>query len=413
MRVVLYARKSNPDERNVDHQLDVLRTAAERDGREIAAEFKDDGKSAFRLDGTRPGYDAMVRRATAGDVDLVMVVDLDRLARRNNAGLVELDRAGVRVGDGTGRLYSVLELYMKLGVAYEESDVKSKRQLRAEDRRVADGKPPRGGHRAFGYHGGDPARCGCGEPDGACVRHAVREDEAAVLREVAGRWLGGESLHALARELEAHGVPTVRGGPRTRTGLRKVLLSPRLAGLRTHTRDGVTRTVPGAWEPVFDRALHARLVAASPRGRRAPQRYLLTGLIYCGRCAAEGVPDQRLNGKLHAAGRRRYTCLRCNRNGISADPVDDAVWNGALGRSWHADRTHQERAEERLKHAEGALRDARTRTADIDNAFADGSVSHARWAAMTDRLATRVRQLEEDVTRRREEAGRARNEWES
>jgi site-specific DNA recombinase len=404
MKAVLYARKSNPDERNVDHQLDVLRAAAAGDGREVLAEFKDDGKSAFKLDGKRPGYDAMVERATAGDVDVVMVVDLDRLARRNNAGLVALDRAGVQVGDASGRVFSVLELYLKLGVAYEESAVKAKRQLRAEDRRVADGRPPRGGFRHFGYHGGDPARCGC---DGPCTRHAVREDEAAVLHEIAARWLAGEPLHGLARELNDRGVPTVRGGPWTRTGLRKLLLSPRLAALRTHTRDGVTRTVPGAWQPIFDRDLHARLVASSPRDRRAPDRYLLTGLIYCGRCGG----DQRLNGKQHARGRRRYTCLACNRNGIGADAVDDAVWNLALGRSWHADRTNEARAEDRLKHAESALRKARTRAAEIDASFADGDLSHARWVAMADRAATRVRRLEDEHARLREEAGRARNEW--
>lgn len=342
-RAVLYARKSNPDEPNVEHQHQRLEAACDRAGWNVAAAFIDDGASGWKRDAKRPGFEAAVKYAVAEGIDYLLVTEVDRLARINSHGVVALEYADVRVvevdDDGDVRKLRWAEVYDKVGKARDESDVKSRRQLQAEDRRIDDGKPSRGGHRHFGYHGGDADRCGCGDPD-ACVRHAIRDDEATILRDVAERWLAGEAMRALARDLQKRGVPTVRGGEWTRTGLRKTLMSPRLAGIRVHRRDGEVREVRlKNWEQVFSDDLHARLVAAdgSSGNRRAPQRYLLTGLIVCGRC------DATLNGK-HGADRRRYACLGCSRNGIGADPVDAAVWNAALARRWDEQRLDREKA---------------------------------------------------------------------
>ena len=357
----------------------------------------------------RPAWNTILELARAGEVEVVVARHVDRLLR-NPQARADVRTAGLQVADHSGNIMSDFALGIMAEVATFESDVRSERQLAGEDRRLEAGKPPRGGHRHFGYHGGDPDKCGCGDPD-ACVRHGRREDEAAVLLEVAERWLAGEPMRALARDLQERGVPTVRGGQWTRTGLRKTLLSPRLAGIRIHRRDDVERAFElKDWDAIFSRELHARLVQASPkRVGRAPERYLLTGLIYCGNCG----PEHRLNGKQHGPDRRRYACLKCNRNGISAGPVDDAVWNAALGRSWHADRTHERRIRGRLERAESELREAAARAAEIDVLFSEGKLDHPRWAEMSDRVRSRVRQFEGDVTRLREAAAKATNQWES
>jgi hypothetical protein len=328
-------------------------------------------------------------------------------------------------------VYSILELFMKLGVAYEESDVKSKRQLRAEDRRLQDGKPPRGGHRHFGYHLNCCPADDCTAPEapvhrlrrgdhdktnvcdachGGCDPHTVREEEAAVLREVAERWLAGEPMRALARELQERGVPTVRGGEWTRTGLRKTLMSPRLAGIRVHRRNGEVREVKlRDWTPVFTPDLHARLITAdsSSGNRRAPQRYLLTGLLVCGQC------DVTLNGKQHGPDRRRYTCLQCHRNGIGAEPVDAVVWNAALGRSWHADRLDAEQMKARLDKVEAQIASDEAQRTQLDDAWADGDLSRERWARQVDRLNRRIKSMEDEARRLRAEVRRTTRGWQS
>jgi hypothetical protein len=81
-----------------------------------------------------------------------------------------------------------------------------------------------------------------------------------------------------------------------------MLRSGRIAGLREHRGEVVC---PAQWEPVIDPAERDRVLARMAErvaiGRRAPRRYVLSGLLRCGKCG----------GKLYASRRgtsRRYVC---------------------------------------------------------------------------------------------------------
>ncbi len=77
MRAAIYARVSTGDQ-HLDVQLHALREHAAARGWTIAGEFSD------VLSGQkdrRPGLDALLKAARAGQVDVVAVVRLDRLAR--------------------------------------------------------------------------------------------------------------------------------------------------------------------------------------------------------------------------------------------------------------------------------------------------------------------------------------------
>src|SRR5664280_2636329 len=99
------------------------------------------------------------------------------------------------------------------------------------------------------------------------------------------RFLAGESLRSLASWLEAEGITTVAGGTWRTPTLRQMLGSPRIAGLRQHRGQVIG---PAVWEPIIteqqrDQVL-ARIDTLSTSGRRSPRRYLLSGLLRCGRC---------------------------------------------------------------------------------------------------------------------------------
>jgi len=436
MRAVVYARRSTPDEVNVGQQVDHGVAACERQGWEVVDVQRDDGISAWKDDAKRPGWDAVMKRVRADEVDVIVARDVDRIARAESYDWVDLSKSAVRIADHGGKLLSPMEARIKLAIAIEESDVKSRRQLLAEDRRLEAGKPPRGGHRHFGYHSGTccpgegcprpdarfhrlPRRPGeelgddvCGKCEGGCVAHAIREDEAAVLRDLAQRWLDGEPMRSLVRDLRERDVPTVNGGEWRNTGLRKTLLSPRLAGIRVHRRNGEETTVRlKNWDPIFTDDLHARLTDADTRSanRRAADRYLLTGFMFCGR---EGC-GANINGKRHAEGRRRYQCLTCMGNGIAAEPVEEVLWNAALGRSWERDRLGEQEAAERLAEVEAELRDVDARREELDDAFADRDMSRQRWARQTRRLSDRVEELERERRRLSKERDFAAGTWDS
>jgi site-specific DNA recombinase len=123
------------------------------------ATFKDDGYSAFK-EITRDGFGELIAAIEAGQVDVVIVRDVDRLTR-NLADWNAFEKACVR----RGVLLSAysggdLDLSTAEGACYggvetlrarRESAVKSARVREAQDREARKGQRTGGGERWFGY----------------------------------------------------------------------------------------------------------------------------------------------------------------------------------------------------------------------------------------------------------------------
>jgi len=148
-----------------------------------------------------------------------------------------------------------------------------------------EGKPSGSGSRRFGY-----------DPTGMIVV----EEEAAQLREAVPGLLAGETnLTRIAREWMNAGVVTPTGGRWAKTVLRRLLLRPRIAGLREHEGE----TYPAVWEGIITAEEHTRLRALySAPGRAVARRYMLAGIAHCGLCGT------RLNARPNADDRRCYVC---------------------------------------------------------------------------------------------------------
>ncbi|WP_414056445.1 recombinase family protein [Prescottella equi] len=132
------------------------------------------------------------------------------------------------------------------------------------------GRPHGGSNRPFGY-----------EED----RITIRESEATIIRQLVFRFLAGESFRSLCSWLDAEGVRTVRGGGWRTTSLKQMLTSARIAGLREHKGDIVADAV---WEPIItpEQRLQilGKLASRQASGRRTPRRYVLSGMLKCGKC---------------------------------------------------------------------------------------------------------------------------------
>ena len=95
MRVGLYARVSTKDQ-TPDPQLDALRQYAQARSLEVQGEYVDHGISGAKA--RRPALDELVAAARKREIDALVVVKLDRLARsvRHLTGLgAELEALGV------------------------------------------------------------------------------------------------------------------------------------------------------------------------------------------------------------------------------------------------------------------------------------------------------------------------------
>lgn len=309
----------------VARQEEDCRRLAEQLGWTVAEVYVDNDLSAF-TGKRRPAYQRMLADLAERRRDAVLCYHLDRLTRRPielEQFVTTLDTAGVRqvrfvTGDadlGTGD--GLLVGRIMAAVAANESAAKSRRVKRKLEQNAQAGLPHGGYRRPFGY-----------EDD----KVTVKPDEAEVIRAVVARFLAGESLRSLCVWLDRSGVRTVGGGVWRSPTVRGLLRSGRIAGLREQRGEVVG---PATWAGIItvaerDRVL-ARMHEQTVTGRRTPRRYLLSGLLRCGRCG----------GKLFASPRgasRRYVCLSgpdhggCGRLTVVAVPVERLVAEAVLYR---------------------------------------------------------------------------------
>ena len=190
---------------------------ATRRGWAVVATFKDDGYSAFK-EITRDGFAELIAAIEAGQVDVVIVRDIDRLTR-NLADWNAFEKACVRQGAVSAYTGGDLDLSTAEGAYYggmetlrarRESAVKSARVREAQDREARKGRRTGGGERWFGY-----TRI-YANPDESNhkKRHIVREEinpaEADAIREAARRVLEeGDTVASILRDWTARGIKPV------------------------------------------------------------------------------------------------------------------------------------------------------------------------------------------------------------
>jgi DNA invertase Pin-like site-specific DNA recombinase len=250
LTVDVYGRQSLGKDSSITEQLDLGRRRAEAEGWTVHGEYQD-GVSASRH-GVKPRTDWARLHAdvTADRVDVIWLWESSRGDRRASTWLTLLEDCRehrVRIYVEThGRLYDVSNPRDWRSLAEDGTDneyesekirlrVARSMQARAEAGQVH-GRAPYGYQRRY-------------ELTGAGKRVLLGQDpdpvEAPVVRELYTRLARGDTLHALARDLEVRGV-------RTRTGLvfspqhiRDLVLRHTYAGVRAHATDGRPAHRPG------------------------------------------------------------------------------------------------------------------------------------------------------------------------
>ena len=328
--VAIYARISSDQEGaglGVTRQVEDCRRLVEELGWTIAEEYIDNDVSAYSGRKVRPAYRRMLADLGDGTRDAVVAYHVDRLTRRPielEQFLETLTAAGVRhvrfasggeldPGNGDG----LLVIRMLSAVAAAESATKGRRVKRKLEQNAAAGLPHGGSNRPFGF-----------EED----RITIRPDEAEVVRVLVDRYLAGESLRSLAMWLDAERVSTVKGNPWRTPSVSGLISSARIAGLRAHKGQVVSKAV---WDPIITEAKRDRVLALMAQkassDRRTPRTYLLTGMLRCGKC------NNRLFSSARRA-RRRYVCMGgpdhqgCGRLTVVAEPVEELLTDAVLYR---------------------------------------------------------------------------------
>lgn len=203
-RAVIYARFSSDKQRveSIEDQERVCRAYAEGHGIEVVGEYADEA-----LSGTsdhRPEFLRMMEDAKRRLWDTVLVYKFDRFSRDRYDSAIykhKLKLCGVRVVSVTEWVPETPEGVLMESILEGYAEFYS-RQLAQNVRRGMDGnarKCKTNGIRVFGYRTGE---------DGT---YAVDDAQAAIVREVFSRYLGGETLSSILRDLQRRGVTNARG----------------------------------------------------------------------------------------------------------------------------------------------------------------------------------------------------------
>jgi len=393
----IYARVSTDQSGQglaVERQLQDCRELASDRGWTVAEEYVDNDISAYRGK-RRPAYTRMLEDIEAGQRDAVIVYNTDRLTRRpieleqfvaicETAGLRQFATvtADIDLGNDDGMFMARI----LAAVAAKESGRKSER-LKRKARETAEAGRPNGGNlRPFGYEKN---------------QLTVVESEAVVIREAASRYLAGESLMSLATWLQDSGVLSVAGGQWRTSTLRQTLTNPRIAGLRAH--NGVV-VAKAQWPAIITPQQHEQLVAAFARktasNRRTPRRYLLSGMLRCGKCG----------NKLFSAARRdtrRYVCMSgpdhggCGRLTIVAAPVEEWLAEAVLMRldsPVMADvLAGRAAADERHTALVAVLQEDQAQMRELAEMWAGKAISSAEWKAAREPIEARIYNTERQL----------------
>lgn len=394
----IYARiSSDPTGKalGVERQLEDCRKLAADRGWAIAAEYVDNDISAYRTK-ERPEYARMLRDIESGGVGAIVAYHQDRLTRRpiEWEQFVELcDRFGVQqlatvtsdldFGNDNGMLVARITA----AVAANESARKSARIRRKIQQNVELGIPNGGAQRPFGY-----------EAD----KLTVRESEAEIVRTVVDRFLAGESARSLVSWMTEQEISTPAGGEEWKTTtLRGILRSGRIAGIRDHHGEPAG---PAAWPAIISESKHHQILAMfeskKRSGRRAARRYLLSGMLRCGKCGTRLYSSVRGDS-------RRYVCLSgpdhggCGRLTIVAQPVEEWIAAAVLLRldtpAMNDALAGRVAANERQMASLAELQEAESRMTALAEMFAVGEISRPEWKAARSTLEARVERAQRQL----------------
>ncbi|MCY3646468.1 MAG: recombinase family protein [Chloroflexi bacterium] len=392
-------------ERSLSQQTERFLAFCQEHGYQVAATFVDT-KDAAEADN---GFRQMLNFIERGDHGFVVAVvdglgvlgsDLGRAALK----MLTIEAAGATVyeaGSGEEAARSIVEQWGGRTARPPVSERVRAAMRRRAVRGEALGRPP------YGY---------C---VGAKRRLEIVPDEAVVVQYIFRLYLEeGLGIRRIAGRLNEEGIPTRRGGRWSMVSVRDILRNR--AYLGTYSRFGVR--IPDSHRALVSPSDFRKVqenMAKRRRGGtgRSLQPFLLSGLVFCGRCDNRMIGVSRRQQWTTRAGEERkatyryYQCeSRTNQNTCSYNTQREAELEARvrellaepsgpaarLQRAGGADAYAEEIAGE-IERIEGRLRQNRRQVEALVGEAASGQLPVERMKAIGAGLAKDQRELEREV----------------
>lgn len=429
-RAALYARVSSAEQvegHSLDFQLQDMKLAAQRDGFEVAAEYRDEGFSA-KTD-KRPEFQRMIADAKAGRFVRIYVWKFDRFARnREDSAIYKglLRRSGVQVvsvkepTDGESPASVMLEGMLEVVAEWYSADLRQK-MTRAKRQRadlgLYNGDIPFGYRKSCGHHRCTVKNCAAGAP-------VPVAEEAAAVRSMYEQYATGQaSFRDIADAVNAKGFRTrnkrksnIFGlvGPRpfTDDSVRDIVTNPFYKGVvayRGEVRPGQHEAIVALelWESC--QRVRKNHTKRARTWQKSFRWYLLKGLARCADCGERlHSTTTRSRAYYRCAGAQRG--VGCHGRSVGATVIDeqvDALMRGlALPPAWQRHvLAAWGKLDERMKEARERDR-AKAKLERLGKAYVDGTVTESEYLRMKRELEAQVAAYVEPVERDVFAAGR-------
>ncbi len=346
-RAVIYLRVSTPSQVNTDYNPEGISLRAQRDrcelkslqlGAEIVREFVEPGRTATSIE-KRPVFQEMLAWVKhEHNIDYIVVYHFNRMFRNSVDAAItkrELTKVGTRV----------ISTIVDLGEGPEASMVESILSAVDEYQSAANGADISYKMGAKARNGGTLGRARLGylnardTSEGRNIGIVVFDEERASLVKLAfelystGEW----SLESLQDELRQRGLRSRPGrfpaGEVSTSKLASLLRDPYYIGYITYRGE----MIKGRHEPLIEQTLFDRVQEVLERRggggqRRRRHEHYLKGLLWCGRCHAEGIESRMILQWANGNGGRYlyFFCRRkqqheCNSRYLEGDAVEEAV----------------------------------------------------------------------------------------
>jgi DNA invertase Pin-like site-specific DNA recombinase len=357
----------------------------------IVERIVDNDRSASRkARRRREGFERMLEMVKAGNVDAVIVYDLDRFTRNPDELGAWIDAAELNPGVkiiSTGDVLdlsdpdSIFKARILLAVAEKES-ANIARRVKREARAAAERGTPRWSSRPFGFN-----------KDGTHV-----PAEAAELRAMYADVIAGRSMASIAKNLNNRAVPNSTGARWQSATIGFLVRSARNAGLREYHNKVIG---PGAWDPIVtEDTWHQAVAALDARkaGRHQGSRSLLGGLVRCADCQGAMCRSARAYRCLPRSDGYKTTCGVT----IAGDRLDGYMTGlvlAALG-DVRPSRRDADRQTAGVHRLHGEVNRLQADLEALAGMFGRGEMSLAEYRAAKQPLDARLAAASSDLTRR-------------
>jgi DNA invertase Pin-like site-specific DNA recombinase len=163
---------------------------------------------------------------------------------------------------------------------------------------------------------------------------AIDETESKIVKEIYDLSLSGVGTDSIANRLNQRGIPTRKNKLFRGNTIQGIIKNSIYKGQRVYGKEVFDCPLiiePNYWKKVNNNLANNR----NNSGKKVEHKYLLKGVVKCGKCGRNYFGRTRVNGKdnFYACSSKRYKELNCDNKALSLPFLENLIWGNFFAKS--------------------------------------------------------------------------------